>query len=331
MAKPGIAALALGVSLVIMPCAHASSYDAIYSFGDSLSDVGNDFAAAGIPGAPYYDGNFSNGPVSLQTLASGLGLAPLTPSLLGGTDYAFGGAETGNASFDTAIPATDLLGPTGQLAQFNSTHTSADPNALYTLWFGSNDLEDIPVNATPTQVATDIATIAANIDTAINTLAAEGAKDFLIFTVPDLGKTPDAIAGGPLAVAEASALSANFDSVLVNGFGPIPSLANLAAADGLNLKVLNTYPLLDQVVANYTSYGLTDVTDPCFNTLTNSLCTTPNQYLFFDGQHPTETGQVLIGDAALALETPEPASICLLATGLAAGLALFRRSRRATA
>jgi phospholipase/lecithinase/hemolysin len=324
MARFGIAASALGIVLgMVTPQAHAGTIDAIYAFGDSLSDVGNVYALTGIPAAPYYNGEFSNGPVWVQGLATGLGLAPLTPSVLGGTDYAYGSGETGNASFDTSNPITDLLGSTGQLAQFAATHPTADPNALYTIWIGSNDLSDIPATSTPVQVATDIATIAANIDLAIESLAGEGAKNFLIVTVPNLGLTPDAAALGPAAQAEATQLSAAFDSALVFGEGPIPSLSSLAAGGGLNLKVLDTFSLLDGVVANPSKFGFTDVTDACL--VGTTPCATPNSYLFWDGQHPTAAGQALVAEDALALvAAPEPSSLSLLAVGLA-GFALVRR------
>ena len=86
--------LAIVAVLAVPALSQASSFDAIYAFGDSLSDVGNIFTASGgvAPAAPYANGQFSNGPVWVQDLAAGLGLAPLKPSLLGGTDYAFGGA-----------------------------------------------------------------------------------------------------------------------------------------------------------------------------------------------------------------------------------------------
>jgi phospholipase/lecithinase/hemolysin len=307
--------------------ARAGSIDAIYAFGDSLSDVGNVYALTGIPAPPYVNGQFSNGPVWVQDLAAGLGLAPLTPSVLGGTDYAYGSGETGNASFDTSNPITDLLGPTGQLAQFEATHATADPNALYTIWIGANDLSDIPASSTPAQAATDIATIAANIDTAIGTLAGLGAKNFLIVTVPDLGKTPEAIAGGPLAVATATALSSSLDSTLVGGSGPIPSLAGLAAADGLNLKVLNTFSLIDSIVANPGAYNLTDATDACYvpAAMPPTPCANPNQYLFWDALHPTAAGHAIVADAALTLVTPEPSSIWLSGLGLAGLCLCFRR------
>ena len=70
-----------------------ASYDALYVFGDSYCDVGNIFTATGgaEPAAPYYDGRFSNGPIWLDHVAGFLGV-PLKAYLLGGTDYAFGGA-----------------------------------------------------------------------------------------------------------------------------------------------------------------------------------------------------------------------------------------------
>jgi phospholipase/lecithinase/hemolysin len=328
MAKSGIALLALGMLMgVSAPCAHAGTIDGLYVFGDSLSDAGNVFALTGLPPAPYFNGQFSNGPVWAVDLANDLGLPALKPSVLGGTDYAYGSGETGGAAFDTANPLTDLLGPTGQLAQYQATHPTADPNALYVIWFGSNDLSDIPAGSTAPQIAADIGTIAGNIDTAIGTLAGLGAKNFLVVTVPDLGKTPGAIALGPVDQAGASALSAAFDSTLVFGAGPVPALSTIAAVDDLNLQVLDTYSLLDGIAATPAAYGFSDVSDPCFTGM--SVCANPNGYLFWDTEHPTAAAHALIADAALAqvAPTPEPASITLVGAGLI-GLLLVRGSAK---
>ncbi|HWE53343.1 MAG TPA: SGNH/GDSL hydrolase family protein [Bryobacteraceae bacterium] len=312
----------------------AAQFDAIYAFGDSLSDVGNAYIGSGgtIPGPPYFNGQFSNGNVWVQDLASGLGLAPLAPSLAGGNNYAVGSAETGtNVLFnDTSLLAHQIDLVNAQIPVFQTAHPVADPNALYTIWIGSNDLAAIPPTATAGQVQLDVGEIVGNIDSAVNALASSGAKNFLIVTVPDLGKTPEGLAAGAGVSAALSQLSASFDSTLVNGSGPLPSLAALAAGYSANISVLNTYSLLDSIAADPALYGFSNATDAC---LTNSVdfsgrtvCATPDQYLFWDESgHPTAAGQQLIADAALSLVTPEPASIFLTAGGLLGLIVLSRR------
>jgi phospholipase/lecithinase/hemolysin len=318
-------ALAMGG---LLPSARASTIDAIYAFGDSLSDVGNVYTATSgaIPGAPYVNGQFSNGPVWVQDLASALGLGPLSASLVGGTDYAYGEAETGTTPVHTAN-ATDLTGPTGQVAQFQASHPSADPNALYTIWIGSNDLLDILTDAPQSQYGADIAAAVGNVDSAIGSLAAEGAKNFLILTVPDLGATPDAIAGGSLVQLAASTLAAEFDSALMS------SVDAIASADSLNLSTLDTYALLDEIVANPSSYGFTNVTTPCLTgavdysggTVCAPTLAAQNQYLFWDELHPTAAGHAIVADAAQAVVTPEPTYVSLVAVGLLGMGIVFRR------
>jgi phospholipase/lecithinase/hemolysin len=312
----------------------AGPVDAIYAFGDSLSDVGNIYAYTSVntppafPAAPYVNGQFSNGNVWVQDLAGDLGLGPLTPSLLGGTDYAVGGAETSVTPFNlpTSSAGSDLL--TAQLPLFESAHATADPNALYTIWIGSNDLNGIFTNATPAQYGSDIGLVAGNIDTAISALAGRGAKNFLVLTVPDLGLFPGVLALGHTVSAEASALTATFNTTLVNGSGPVPSLSALAAADGIHISVLNTYALLDQIAATPSAYGLTNVTQPCLTGEVNysggTPCATPNQYFFWDTDHPTAAGHEVVANAAVSVVAPEPGSISLIAAGML-GLVIFRR------
>ena len=296
--------------------AKASSIDGIYAFGDSLTDVGNIYAATAgaTPGAPYVNGQFTNGNVWVQDLASALGLAPLTPSLLGGTDYAYGTAESGVTAFNTSAPDTDLTGATGQVAQYQATHATADPNALYVIWIGSNDLSDILAGQLPSQYGGDISAVVGNIYSAVTTLAGMGAENFLILTVPDLGEIPEVLAGGAAESAGASFLSSSFDTALTNG------IPGLAAADSVHISVLDTYALLDSIVANPASYGFTNVTQPCLTGEVNyaggTPCANPSQYLFWDELHPTAAGHQIVADEALALITPEPTSISLIAVGL---------------
>jgi hypothetical protein len=78
----------------------ASAFTSLYAFGDSLTDVGNDYAVTfnTVPAPAIYTdgtntGRFTNGLNYLDVLAGDLGLGPLTPSVSGGTVYAYGGAH----------------------------------------------------------------------------------------------------------------------------------------------------------------------------------------------------------------------------------------------
>ncbi len=316
---------ALAVSLLLAATAQASSlYDAIYVFGDSLSDVGNDFITSGgtHPGPPYANGQFSNGPIWLQTLAGDLGLSAFTPSLSGGTDYAYGGAQSGaisSGALGHTANNTDLIATDGQIAQFQATHVTADPNALYTIEIGTNDLGNVVLNATTkSQAQALLNQTTANIDSAIQSLITDGARHFLVMNIGDLGKTPAAVSLG--AAANGSLLAAALNGQLD------ASLAQFASG-GATFTVFDTYGFLDQRVGNPGLYGLTNVTDPCYNATADTICSNPNQYLFWDTQHPTAGVHGQLGAAVfntLTSAVPVPASAWLLLSGVG-GLALMRR------
>jgi phospholipase/lecithinase/hemolysin len=299
--------------------AKADSFNSLYVFGDSLSDAGNAFIATGgaEPAAPYSGGRFSNGPVWVQDVATTLGLPAVTPSLAGGTDYAVGSALSGSAN-----PA-DL---TEQLAAFKFSNPVVNPDGLYMIWIGSNDLNAILASNPGSAIAAaEALAVVGNIDSAITTLAGDGAKNFLIVTVPDLGKTPAAIATGPAGVAAASGLSLFFDESLAAG------ATTTGMADGVNLNILDTYSLVDAITANPAAFGLSNVTDACLTGEVNyaggTPCANPNQYLFWDQEHPTAAGQAIVAAAALQA-VPEPATMTMMGvSGLLAVVAARRRRR----
>ena len=128
----------IGDDAITVPAASRT----IYAFGDSLSDAGNIslLTAHQLPVSSIYsDGRFSNGNVWVQDLAANLHLPAVTPSISGGTDYAYGGAQTGATAVHPSNPS-DLP---SQLAQFEVRVPHPSPNALYTVWAGSNNVLDI--------------------------------------------------------------------------------------------------------------------------------------------------------------------------------------------
>ncbi len=300
------------------------TYSVIYAFGDSLSDAGNLSILTKLTGTepvspPYYQekygaisGNvFSNGPTWVQDLSIALNLGTLTPSLVGGSDFAYGGAETGptpqNAS-NTEIQAISLP---AQILQFDAAVPHPSANALYTLSIGSNDLLDIlsATGLTAQQQTADVNAAVANEIAFVKQLAGDGAKNLVVLNVPDLGKVPyitEGVVNGsdtPSAAldAEASQLAAEYNTDLAS------QLSSLASADSLNVYVVNAYQLIDNAVADPAAYGLTNVTSPVWSgsytsstsgTLAATGAAAQDQYLFWDHLHPTETGHQEIAAAA---------------------------------
>jgi phospholipase/lecithinase/hemolysin len=315
--------------------ANASNFSAEYVFGDSLSDVGNVYLATGgiEPASPYVNGQFSNGPVWVQDLAARLGLPALTPGLAGGSDYAFGHATTGSTSTNNS----DVPNLEQQVGLFFSAHATAPSNALYTFSIGANDLFNIlgglTGGLTPQQAAAAAAQVVAS---EASKLAGAGAKDLVLFDVPDLGVTPGITALGPAASAAATALSAFFDQQVLLDLAPVE-------AAGLTVFDLNTYTLIDEVVQDPSAFGFSNVTAPCWtggftgSATGGSLCSTlpavQDTYLFWDDVHPTAAGQLLVADAALSamgLPVPEPSTWAMLFIGFGGlGFAGYRRGTRA--
>ncbi len=280
--KSAVFALLILGGVSAMPSARAADTpSAINTFGDSLSDVGNlyDLSGGTIPNADdYFEGRFSNGPVWVEYLAASYGLS-VAPSRTGGDNYAFGGASTGQALLPPGINR--------QVSAFTATSPPASASALFVVWGGANDYLG---------GATLAATVVNNLASAISTLYADGARHFLVPNLADLGRAPSTM-GTPEA-AQLTALTLQHNALLASTLGLL-SQAN----PGIETTLLDVYTLFEQAVANPSSFGFTNVTDAC---LDNLACTDPDQYLFWDGLHPTTAGHQFLADFAVAALVPEP-------------------------
>jgi phospholipase/lecithinase/hemolysin len=300
-----VLALSLGA-----PGAGAVPFSSIVAFGDSLSDNGNLFAATGQPPFPYFNGRFSNGPVAVEVMAATLGVPLL--------DFAWGGATSGFGNVaDGGTPLTagafGLPGVATQAIQYAASVGigGADPNALYVIWGGANDLLfDV---SGPIPAASRISFITAG-------LALLGAKHILVPNLPDLGKTPSVVADGPVASLLGTAGSIAFNASLKN---QLDDLDGLLA--GVNVYQFNTFSLFNDVRANPGAYGFSNVTDPCFNGA--SVCANPDEYLFWDGVHPTARAHGILAGQFIAA-VPEPSTYALMAAGLVFVLVVARRRLR---
>ncbi|MGA2634587.1 MAG: SGNH/GDSL hydrolase family protein [Terracidiphilus sp.] len=265
------------------------AYDAIYVFGDSYCDVGNIYLITG--GAeplspPYYMGRFSNGPIWVEHVASAMGLQML-PELEGGTDYAFGGAWATEPQVTAAGTIPDVP---EQVALYLSQHGGkADPNALYVLEGGGNDIiGNLAVSgASANELGFKIALTISESELA---LRRAGARNFLIPDLFNVGLLPAAQANPSFADAASVATDKYLDELLaVEGL-----------LEGIRIKRLNVFNLYQAIQTDATHFGFTNVTTPCLNSTTETICSDPDHTLFWDTYHPTEFGHAFFAVTVVA-------------------------------
>lgn len=304
--------LAVAIGLSLVSAAASAQFSNTYIFGDSLSDAGQ------------YGARFTTNPglTFPMYLAERYGLT-VTPSFTGGNDFAQGGARVNAPSplIPTGAPNLSIAQQvTGFLA-----HGPIDPNALYQIQGGANDflvlsgqfaagaITAAQVQAGMTQAALDLATQVAR-------LQAAGARNIVVYGLPDIGLTPAAAAQG--SQANGTAVTNLFNTTLNSAL----------AASGVQVIQVNQAQLLREIAANPASFGFTNATLPVCTT-TSSLTCTPSTlrdpagaltWVFADGIHPT-TGLALIGAQAAASMIEAPVRIGQLAEApLAVEQAAFR-------
>lgn len=341
-----LAGAGCAIALAVSTGAQAGPYTAEYVFGDSLSDNGNLAEALyrqNFPSPPSYHDSFTNGPVAAEVLAGRLGLS-LTPSLfltgfhdvfglfggasyVAGTNYAVAGATAAATPAFGGIPGANLP---QQVAAFSAYKSGvADPNALYFILSGGNDVRQAALNNLG---STAIATGVNNELGAIQALINEGARNFLVVNVPNVGVIPEFTQDNPTKAAAATTYSQQFDTLLASG------LAGLTRPTGTTVNLFDLYAFNTTIVANAGAYGITDTTDRCFTNTPLSPAATAacgvnganiDQYYYWDSIHPTGKVQALAGNAmAAALGVPEPSTTVLLGIGVVA-LAFRGRMRKA--
>lgn len=273
----------------------------IYTFGDSLSDVGNVYNLTlaaqniGYPPPPYFKGRFSNGIVWVEYLAEKLKLNPVPFTTLStdvcsvrdGVNYAFGGSSSGLNN--TIFPNEPIPGTLAQVNLYTSSlaakQKSANPKALYIVWAGANDY--LNGNVTNPQQPVE------NISKAVTTLANIGAKNIMVLNLADLGKLPGT--RRTQFSTQLSLLTSTHNAGLSN------AVKNLSKQLGpkTNLMLVDVNTLFKTVNQFPGAFGFTNVTDACLTN--NTVCSKPDQYLFWDDIHPTTSAHKQVQKLALSV------------------------------
>lgn len=256
--------LACLLALAVSSAAYPATFSNLYIFGDSLSDT-----TAG----------FSDGVLWPIYFAPQVGVA-----YDAGDNYAVAGTLT-----------THLA---SQVSSYQADNTTADPDALYVVWSGSNDIGGGYASATDA---------ANNVINAISTLSSFGAEKFLVPYLGDLGAVP---AGGGLSTF-------TDESILFN------STIDSAYSASSNVLIADVFGFHHNALADPSAFGLTNASDSCL--YTGADCST---YLIWDDLHPTTVGHSLIADEFVSTVTtvvPIPAAVWLFGSGLLGLVGVARR------
>ncbi|MEJ2602556.1 MAG: SGNH/GDSL hydrolase family protein [Gammaproteobacteria bacterium] len=319
-----LALMVAGIPLTAPAGERDEGFSEIVVFGASVSDVGNvNILTAGssvfIPFTqpPYFQGRFSNGPLWHEVMAEQLGVpAASTPSLIGGNNFAFGGAEVGpGGSFLYGLPnlgvqidwyLTGIDPFTG-----SQTRPPASPSGdqLFVVASGGGN------NLVPPGAPQDPEAIVAFIEEHITTLAEAGGRHFLVPNFFDIENAPfltpgllDPLLYPPGIQTEADAAEIIAHSVETNrrlrpALRRLEQRLNREFGD-VTIVTLDKFRIARFIKQVPHLFGIEDVTSQALTPpFIGCFCTgveadDPNAFFWYDSLHPTETVHQVWGNLA---------------------------------
>jgi phospholipase/lecithinase/hemolysin len=243
----------------------APSYNKLYAFGDSYSDIG----------AGYLDGN---GPTAVAYLAQKMGLPvthskdPTAPTK--SIVFAVTGAESGRGEGEKIETVTVSIGLINQIEGFAARvkrgELKFDPErTLFFVAIGLND-EKIPT-----------ATTVQNVTQAVTLLKAAGARHVTLGLLPT--KIPDYAAVG-------TRLNPAYTQL-------VPRLMKDLSID-VTLNHWGSY--FDEIIEKPAKYGITDTKNVCSGRALfgedATPCKTPDTYFYFHSSHPSTAVHKKVAD-----------------------------------
>lgn len=257
----------------------------------------------------------------------------------GGNNFAVGGARAsepvkyvinGTKFLDTGLQSFHYLIPSvkDQVTAALQRQPVLRKDGLYLIWAGANDLLTALVDhqaalalpATQMDAAELVVNLsrqaAADVASQVRRLGQAGAGTVVALNLPDIGRTPRALAQPEEARRLSSYMASRFNDSLNS---------ELADYKG-NLVMLDVQGMFNELVDHPARYGLRNVTTPACGTVSTAFCNAGTlvepdanrTYLFADEIHPTGFGHQLIADYTLSV-LQAPSRVALLAEAPRAG------------
>lgn len=332
-------AFILAVAFFTSAHAHAA-FSKLAILGDSLSDQGRFYDITSIPllgglppGITYSNGRFSNGPVWVDYFQARNSNIPVFNRSMGGAlSGVYGDIDNvSDPDFDNIpIFGNGLKNSAiGLRNQVESVPNVQGVDIAFSLLIGANDF--LSAGSIGFSSAVDaVPSVLNNLQMALKGLVRRGADHFVLFNLPDLGKTPQAFNEG--REAELSQATALYNQ-------RIDELVALGTGAGFTVDFVDAFSLQESILANPLDFGFTNVTSGCLSgVLDLTLCGDPGSArLFWDTVHPTTAAHALFADlfadatgfggssAVAAAVVPLPATIWLFVSACGwLGLARLR-------
>lgn len=287
-------------------------YSAFYVFGGSLADAGT-YLVPIADGVAEHRWTVNPALVWNQHLGEQLGLE-VTANIvintetgevtqLGGTNYAQGGARV---KYNPGDYDHNTLSLSEQVDVYlASTGGQADPDALYALLGGANDIiyQGLQLKAHKisfAQAKANTAIAAGDLVVIVGRLIDAGARHILVFNGHNIGKSPVGAKHGILARIFFKKEAKVFNKALEAG---------LAKLDGDDIIYVDLYEFMNKVVKHPGSFGFANAKAVACSVEMAINCTletilpgaSATTYFFADQVHPTGPGHVALSEYVRSL------------------------------
>ncbi|XP_031487117.1 GDSL esterase/lipase At4g16230-like [Nymphaea colorata] len=325
-----LSALASFFLLSLLPTEAAAQVQALFIFGDSVVDCGNndylpgstataDFLPYGID-LPAVTGRYTNARTVADILGELLGIEhfvacsrdPNTKGqrILNGVNYASAGTGilewTGRGEIITPLPDQVLHFEEKTLPDLESQLGKNLPSFLSKSLFlfntGGNDYISNCFGEYECDIPTFTEFLVTNYTTILKGMYNLGARNFVLFSAEVSGCTPFGRSSNDgICNEDYNYASTTFNTRLNASIDEL----NQEMADA-HFIFVSLYQMITEIIEDPSAYGFDNITAPCCKVPdgaticeeAGAVCPDRSKYLYFDGGHPTDAANIILANRA---------------------------------